>query len=178
MPTKYTVFCVDLFGLAVASYDLHAGVDDAAKAEARQFLASHSSVEVWDGPDGLLGWSARNSLLSGGIKLMDQSCHWLARSWDCALNPEFTWKTSNAFANEPINFGRKPGSPRVGTKSSITWLNRSCGRPLNRRRSQTSFRRLSFRCTRCCERFEKCSTLPQSAKLPILAQITSITPPA
>jgi hypothetical protein len=49
MPTKYTVFCVDLFGLAVASYDLHAGDDDAAKAEARQFLSSYPSVEVWDG---------------------------------------------------------------------------------------------------------------------------------
>ena len=55
MPTKYTVFCVDLLGLAVASYDLHAGDDDAAKAEARQFLASHPSVEVWDGPR----WVAR-----------------------------------------------------------------------------------------------------------------------
>ena len=44
-----------LFGLAVASYDLHAGDDDAAKAEARQFLASHPSVEDWDGPR----WVAR-----------------------------------------------------------------------------------------------------------------------
>jgi hypothetical protein len=52
MPTKYTVFCVDLFGLAVASYDLHAGDDDAAKTEARQFLASHPSGGLGRSPMG------------------------------------------------------------------------------------------------------------------------------
>jgi hypothetical protein len=56
MPSKkYKAMCVDLLGLALASFDLDAGDDDAAKAEARQYLTAHPSVEVWDGPR----WVAR-----------------------------------------------------------------------------------------------------------------------
>jgi hypothetical protein len=56
MPSKkYQAFCVDLLGLAIASYEFDAGDDDVAKAEARQYLVAHPSVEIWDGPR----WVAR-----------------------------------------------------------------------------------------------------------------------
>jgi hypothetical protein len=56
MPNKkYQAFCVDLLGIAIASYEFDAEDDDAAKAEARQYLVAHPSVEIWDGPR----WVAR-----------------------------------------------------------------------------------------------------------------------
>jgi hypothetical protein len=56
MPNKkYQAVCVDMLGLALTSYDLEAGDDDAAKVVARQYLIAHSSLEVWDGPR----WVAR-----------------------------------------------------------------------------------------------------------------------
>jgi hypothetical protein len=52
---SYRAYHVDLTGVALASYDLLASDDEAAKLEARQYLSLHSSIEVWEGPR----WVAR-----------------------------------------------------------------------------------------------------------------------
>ena len=49
MISKYFAYYVDLSGVSRASYELHAGSDEAAKAEALHLLKFHPSLEVWDG---------------------------------------------------------------------------------------------------------------------------------
>ena len=46
---RYFAYHVDPHGVARSSYELHAGDDDAAKAEARYFLKFHPTIEVWQG---------------------------------------------------------------------------------------------------------------------------------
>ncbi|HZP64136.1 MAG TPA: hypothetical protein VFB28_12040 [Terriglobales bacterium] len=56
--SKYFACHVSLQGVAIASYELQATDDEAAKAEARFFLNFHLSIEVWQG----LRWIASSAL--------------------------------------------------------------------------------------------------------------------
>jgi hypothetical protein len=53
----YVAHYVDMFGGSQAAYDLQAKDDQAAKAEGREFLRRHPTIEVWEGPR----WIARFS---------------------------------------------------------------------------------------------------------------------
>jgi hypothetical protein len=46
---RYIAYHVDLSGNALASYELAASEDEAAKIEARKLLKFHPSIEVWLG---------------------------------------------------------------------------------------------------------------------------------
>jgi hypothetical protein len=47
---SYRAYHVELSGIPLASYDLMASDDEAAKSEARHYLSFHPSIEVWEGP--------------------------------------------------------------------------------------------------------------------------------
>jgi hypothetical protein len=51
----YVAHYVNIFGASQAAYELQAKDDEAAKAEGREYLRRHPSIEVWDGPR----WVAR-----------------------------------------------------------------------------------------------------------------------
>ena len=51
----YVAYYVNIFGASQAAYELQAKDDEAAKAEGREYLRRHPSIEVWDGPR----WVAR-----------------------------------------------------------------------------------------------------------------------
>jgi hypothetical protein len=51
----YIAYHVDIFGNALACYELKATDDEAAKAEGRAFLRNHTTIEAWNGPR----WIAR-----------------------------------------------------------------------------------------------------------------------
>jgi hypothetical protein len=46
-PKPYVAFAVDLFGVALARYDLVATDAEAATEEARALLPEHQLIEVW-----------------------------------------------------------------------------------------------------------------------------------
>jgi hypothetical protein len=45
----YVAHYVNIFGASQAAYELQAKDDEAAKAEGREYLRRHPSIEVWDG---------------------------------------------------------------------------------------------------------------------------------
>lgn len=49
MREPFIAFAVDIYGVAKARYDLAATTVEEASKEAREFLASHESLEVWQG---------------------------------------------------------------------------------------------------------------------------------
>jgi hypothetical protein len=51
----YVAHYVNIFGASQAAYELKAKDDETAKAEGREYLRRHPSIEVWDSPR----WVAR-----------------------------------------------------------------------------------------------------------------------
>jgi hypothetical protein len=49
IPRVYVAYHVNLDGTAEANYHLVATDDESAVREARQYLAEHESIEVWNG---------------------------------------------------------------------------------------------------------------------------------